>query len=98
MFRTHRAWCQRIQLPNDVVAATPVLRLGVVAPLEELLSPLQLEFQLGTLLSGAVLTEKVFSWTSGLGTYMVEAALRTNQSVLMGCMMLFAATTSSAGV
>jgi peptide/nickel transport system permease protein len=48
--------------------------------------------QLGTLLSGAVLTEKVFSWTNGLGTYMVNAALKTNQSVLMGCMLLFATT------
>jgi peptide/nickel transport system permease protein len=48
--------------------------------------------QLGTLLSGAVLTEKVFSWTNGLGTYMVNAALKTNPSVLMGCMLLFATT------
>jgi len=45
--------------------------------------------QLGTLLSGAVLTEKVFSWTSGLGSYMVDAALKTNHPVLMGCMLLF---------
>jgi peptide/nickel transport system permease protein len=44
--------------------------------------------QLGTLLSGAVLTERVFSWP-GLGTYMVDAALRVNHSVLMGCMLLF---------
>lgn len=48
--------------------------------------------QLGTLLSGAVLTEKVFSWTNGLGTYMVDAALKTNHSVLMGCILLFATT------
>ena len=40
----------------------------------------------------AVLTEKVFSWTNGLGTYMVNAALKTNHSVLMGCMLLFATT------
>lgn len=44
--------------------------------------------QLGTLLSGAVLTETVFSWP-GLGTYMVRAADETNEPVVMGCMMLF---------
>lgn len=44
--------------------------------------------QLGTLLSGAVLTETVFSWP-GLGTYMVRAADETNSPVVMGCMMLF---------
>ena len=48
--------------------------------------------QLGTLLSGAVLTESVFSWTSGLGSYMVDAALKTNHPVLMGCMLLFVTT------
>ena len=47
--------------------------------------------QLGTLLSGAVLTERVFSWP-GLGTYMIDAALRVNHSVLMGCMLLFVVT------
>ncbi len=47
--------------------------------------------QLGTLLSGAVLTERVFSWP-GLGSYMIDAALRVNHSVLMGCMLLFVVT------
>lgn len=46
--------------------------------------------QLGTLLSGAVLTESVFSW-NGMGTYMVEAAIARNQTVLMACMLLFTA-------
>ena len=46
--------------------------------------------QLGTLLSGAVLTESVFSWP-GMGTYLVEAALSRNYPVLMACMLLFTA-------
>jgi peptide/nickel transport system permease protein len=46
--------------------------------------------QLGTLLSGAVLTESVFSW-HGMGTYMVEAAVARNHTVLMACMLLFTA-------
>jgi ABC-type dipeptide/oligopeptide/nickel transport system permease component len=44
--------------------------------------------QLGTLLSGAVLTETVFSWP-GLGTYLVEAATARNYPVLLACMLLF---------
>ena len=47
--------------------------------------------QLGVLLSGAVLTETVFSWP-GLGTYMVTAADETNYPVVMGCMLLFVTT------
>ncbi len=47
--------------------------------------------QLGVLLSGAVLTETVFSWP-GLGTYMVTAADETNYPVVMGCMLLFVVT------
>ncbi len=44
--------------------------------------------QLGTLLSGAVLTETVFSWP-GMGTWMVRAADQRNYPVLMACMLLF---------
>ena len=44
--------------------------------------------QLGVLLSGAVLTETVFSWP-GLGTYLVHAATQRNYPVITGCMMLF---------
>jgi len=44
--------------------------------------------QLGTLLSGAVLTETVFSWP-GLGTHMVRAAGERDYPVIMGCMLLF---------
>lgn len=44
--------------------------------------------QLGTLLSGAVLTETVFSWP-GLGTHMVKAAGERDYPVIMGCMLLF---------
>ena len=43
------------------------------------------------LVSGAVLTETVFSWP-GLGTYMVTAADETNYPVVMGCMLLFVTT------
>jgi peptide/nickel transport system permease protein len=44
--------------------------------------------QLGSLLSGAVLTESVFSWP-GMGTYLVEGATSRNYPVLMACMLLF---------
>ncbi len=44
--------------------------------------------QLGILLSGAVLTETVFSWP-GLGTHFVQAATQRNYPVITGCMMLF---------
>ncbi len=47
--------------------------------------------QLGVLLSGAVLTESVFSWP-GLGRAMVAAADSRNYPVLMGCMLLFVCT------
>lgn len=44
--------------------------------------------QLGTLLSGAVLTETVFSWP-GLGTHLVQAAGQRNYPVILACMLLF---------
>ena len=44
--------------------------------------------QLGVLLSGAVLTETVFSWP-GLGTHMVMAAKSRDYPIIMGCMLLF---------
>ncbi len=44
--------------------------------------------QLGVLLSGAVLTETVFSWP-GLGTHMVLGAKTRDYPILMGCMLLF---------
>ena len=44
--------------------------------------------QLGVLLSGAVLTEKVFSWP-GLGRAMVGAATQRDYPIIMGCMLLF---------
>lgn len=46
--------------------------------------------QLGVLLSGAVLTETVFSWP-GLGTHLVQSATQRNYPVITGCMMLFVA-------
>lgn len=44
--------------------------------------------QLGVLLSGAVLTETVFSWP-GMGSHLVRAATDRNYPVIMGCMLLF---------
>jgi peptide/nickel transport system permease protein len=44
--------------------------------------------QLGMLLSGAVLTETVFSWP-GMGTHMVSAAVERNYPVIMACMLVF---------
>lgn len=47
--------------------------------------------QAGTLLSGAALTETVFSWP-GLGTYIVEAVRRKDSPALVGGLLLVAAT------
>jgi ABC-type dipeptide/oligopeptide/nickel transport system permease component len=44
--------------------------------------------QLGTLLSGAVLTETVFSW-QGMGTYMMAGVKSRSYPAIMGCMLLF---------
>ncbi len=44
--------------------------------------------QLGTLLSGAVLTETVFSWP-GMGTYMMAGVRSRSYPAIMGCMLLF---------
>jgi peptide/nickel transport system permease protein len=44
--------------------------------------------QLGMLLSGAVLTETVFSW-QGMGTYMMDGVKKRSYPAIMGCMLLF---------
>jgi peptide/nickel transport system permease protein len=46
--------------------------------------------QLGTLLSGAVLTETVFSW-HGMGKLLVDSTSQRNYPVVMTCMLLFVA-------
>ena len=46
--------------------------------------------QLGLLLSGAVLTETVFSW-NGLGSYVVSAVSARDFPVIQGCVLIFAA-------
>lgn len=46
--------------------------------------------QLGSLLSGAVLTETVFSW-NGLGSYVVNAVASRDFPVIQGCVLIFAA-------
>ena len=45
--------------------------------------------QTGVLLSGAVLTETVFSWP-GLGTYVLEGVRRNDSPVLVGGILLIA--------
>lgn len=50
-----------------------------------------LGLQFGTLLAGAVITEKVFSWP-GLGTLMLEAISRRDYALVQGCVLLIAAT------
>lgn len=47
--------------------------------------------QLGMLLSGAVLTESVFSW-NGLGSYVVNAVGSRDFPVIQGCVLVFAIT------
>jgi peptide/nickel transport system permease protein len=47
--------------------------------------------QLGMLLSGAVLTETVFSW-NGLGSYVVSAVSSRDFPVIQGCVLIFATT------
>lgn len=47
--------------------------------------------QLGLLLSGAVLTETVFSW-NGLGSYVVNAVNARDFPVVQGCVLIFATT------
>ncbi|GIW22996.1 MAG: peptide ABC transporter permease [Candidatus Sericytochromatia bacterium] len=47
--------------------------------------------QLGSLLSGAVLTETIFAW-NGLGSYVVNAVLSRDFPVIQGCVLIFSAT------
>jgi peptide/nickel transport system permease protein/oligopeptide transport system permease protein len=50
-----------------------------------------LGLQLGTLLSGAVLTETVFAWP-GIGRLLVEAVLARDYPIIQGATLLIAAT------
>lgn len=50
-----------------------------------------LGLQFGTLLAGAVVTEKIFSWP-GLGTLMLDAISQRNYAVVQGCVFLIAMT------
>jgi len=47
-----------------------------------------LGLQFGTLLAGAVITEKVFSWP-GLGTLMLESISKRDYSIVQACVLLF---------
>jgi peptide/nickel transport system permease protein len=47
--------------------------------------------QLGSLLSGAVLTETIFAW-NGLGSYVVNAVLSRDFPVIQGCVLIFSGT------
>lgn len=44
--------------------------------------------QIGSLMTGAVLTETVFAWP-GLGSYMVDAVFSRDYPVIRGCILLF---------
>lgn len=50
-----------------------------------------LGLQFGTLLAGAIVTEKIFSWP-GLGSLMLEAISRRDYALVQGCVLLIAAT------
>ena len=47
--------------------------------------------QFGVLLTGAIVTEKIFDWP-GLGTLMLEALGNRDYPVVQGCVLIFAAT------
>ncbi len=46
--------------------------------------------QIGSLMTGAVLTETVFAWP-GLGSYMIDAVFTRDYPVIRGCILLFSA-------
>lgn len=71
-------------LPERRVVGRHVLRNALV-PIVTITG-----LQLGTLLSGAVLTETVFSWP-GMGRLLVDAASQRNQPIVTACMLLFVA-------
>lgn len=48
----------------------------------------QLGISLGLLLSGSAVVEKVFSWP-GLGKYFVDAVMRRDYPVVLGCVLVF---------
>lgn len=50
-----------------------------------------LGLQFGTLLAGAVVTEKIFSWP-GLGSLVLEAISRRDYAVVQGCVLVIATT------
>ncbi len=50
-----------------------------------------LGMQFGTLLAGAVVTEKIFSWP-GLGSLLLEAISRRDYAVVQGCILVIATT------
>lgn len=50
-----------------------------------------LGLQLGSLLTGAVVTEKVFNWP-GLGTLLLDSISRRDYALVQGCVLLIAST------
>lgn len=50
-----------------------------------------LSLQFGTLLAGAVITEKIFSWP-GLGSLMLDAISRKDYALVQGCVLLISCT------
>jgi peptide/nickel transport system permease protein len=47
--------------------------------------------QFGVLLTGAIITEKIFDWP-GLGTLMIEALQQRDYPIIQGCVLVFAMT------
>ncbi len=67
------------------------LRVVVVHALRNALIPVVtvIGLQIGTLFSGAVLTETIFSWP-GIGKWMIEALSRRDYAVIQGSLVLIA--------
>jgi peptide/nickel transport system permease protein len=76
----------------------PRLRVVGVHALRNALLPTITLFglQVGGLLSGAIITEQVFTWP-GLGTLMMEAVSQRDYNLLSGCVVVLAIVQVCAG-
>lgn len=72
-------------LPNFKVILKHAFRTALI-PVVAILG-----LQFGTLLTGAVVTEKIFSWP-GLGTLLLEAISSRDYEVVQGCVLLISLT------
>lgn len=67
--------------------ASVVIKHGLRTALIPVVALMGLQF--GTLLAGAVVTEKIFSWP-GLGSLLLEAISRRDYAVVQGCVLVIA--------